>query len=117
MSEENVVEGNFPTADPFPPHTGDLFLDSLEVEIVRGIVETLHAAAPMGFTLGLSRARTSYLDHHPELTEGKAAPSGGRFVSSVLIRVRELPEREQAKLRHPARDRAAIQLIMEGQNG
>lgn len=114
---DNVVEVAFPTADPFPPQTGDPFLDTLEVEIVRGVVEMVHAAVPIGFTAGLARARTSYLGLHPELVGDGPIPSGGRFIASVLIRIRELPEREQAKLRHPARDRAAIQLIMEGRNG
>lgn len=102
---------DFPTADPVPPVTGDLYLDALEVLIIRGISEMIHGTTSLAEAVGLARAREMYLRHHPEL--GSAVDSR-RMVSSLLVRIRDLPARQQAKLRHPVRDRRDMQTILTG---
>lgn len=104
---------NFPTADPVPASTGDAYLDDLEMQLIRGVAGYVQVGWPASLRAGrkLAERRHDYLLAHPELPQ--PVGDSARYLSSLVIAIKKLPPRQQAKLRHPARSRGEAQIVIE----
>lgn len=97
-----------------PQPTGDPFLDSVEMAILRNLAESIdfEREGPLHQAVGLAMARTLYLRAQGDAEAEVRHP--GRFVASAMIVLRKMSDRQRGKLRHPARNRAEMQTLLDG---
>lgn len=100
-------------SNQLPPPTGNPFIDEVEASILRNLAESICFAKESSLhqAVGLAEARSRYLRLHDEASP---VPHHGSYIATAVILIRRLSDRQQAKLRHPARSREEMQILLEG---
>jgi hypothetical protein len=97
------------------PPSGDPFLDSVEIAILRCLTECIEHERDLMLhqAIGLAWARALYLraQGRPE-TEIR---HHGKFIADATIVIRKLSSRQRAKLLHPTSTRADAQRLLDGE--
>lgn len=122
MSEPQEPSGEAvepPRRVVIPQPTGDPYLSELERQIIALLVDHVRVKSQHSLlvALGLAHARRIYIKRggwtEQEKTEFLDGPT---YIANLTARINNLHPRQQAKLRHPQRDRKAQQRILEGEN-